>query len=284
MNGAEGIAVIKAIQSVANPVLDAFFVAMSAMGSEEFFVAVIGFLYWNIDKRLGYRLGAVLLSSQALNSYLKDLFHTPRPSPQAVRVLMPEWAAGYAFPSGHAQGATTFWGFLALQIRRAWFFAAAALMIFLVSLSRLYLGVHFPVDLFGGFLLGITVLIVAHKVLTLSDKGLAFDGLPFRLALALGLPLLFLLFSRTEEVAKLIGLLMGISAGYALEGEYIQFQERQSVGMQLLKTFVGLSGMFVLRLALKDLLPPGPFFALVRYLVLGLWATAGAPWLFVKFN
>lgn len=284
MSGAAGIAVIKAIQSIANPFWDAVFVALSAMGTEEFFVAVIGFLFWNVDKRLGFRLGAVLLSSQTLNAYLKDLFHTPRPSPKAVRVLMPEWAGGYAFPSGHAQGATTFWGFLALEIRRAWFFVLAVVMVILVSLSRLYLGVHFPVDLFGGFLIGVTVLIVAHKVLVTTDQGFAFDALPVKLVLALGLPLLFLLFSRSGEIVKLVGLLMGISAGYALEEEYIRFEEKQPVGIQIFKTFVGLSGMFILRLALKDLFPAWPIFGLVRYLIVGLWATAGAPWVFARLS
>lgn len=83
---------------------------------------------------------------------LKFLFHTSRPFdlfPQ-VQSLIPE--TGYAFPSGHA----TFFVALAMSI---YFFHKKAGYVFisfaiLIGLSRIVAGVHFPIDILGGFVLG----------------------------------------------------------------------------------------------------------------------------------
>ena len=62
---------------------------------------------------------------------------------------------GYAFPSGHA----TFFAALAMYIfflnkKAGYVFMISAL---LVGLARIAAGVHFPVDILGGFVLGSTI-------------------------------------------------------------------------------------------------------------------------------
>lgn len=98
---------------------------------------------------------------------------------QAVKLSVhrsrPEYGAAYlhghsySFPSGHAMGATIGYGVLAyvlatywepLRARRALVYAAAALLALAVGLSRVYLGVHYPSDVFGGWAAGSAWLVV----------------------------------------------------------------------------------------------------------------------------
>ncbi|HEV7424610.1 MAG TPA: phosphatase PAP2 family protein [Candidatus Paceibacterota bacterium] len=86
---------------------------------------------------------------------LKLLFHTPRPfdALPGVHPIFPE--SGFSFPSGHA----TFFMALAVSIfffhrKAGYFFMFCAL---LIGIARIIGGVHFPVDILGGFILGALV-------------------------------------------------------------------------------------------------------------------------------
>lgn len=87
-----------------------------------------------------------------LSFILKFLFHTPRPFDifTQVRPLLSE--TGYAFPSGHA----TFFMALAVSIFLTHKKAGYVFMFFalLVGIARIIAGVHFPIDILGGFILG----------------------------------------------------------------------------------------------------------------------------------
>ncbi|MEP6790121.1 MAG: phosphatase PAP2 family protein, partial [Ramlibacter sp.] len=94
-----------------------------------------------------------------LNALLKQIFHRARPHFDDPLLTLPS----YSFPSGHTAGATAFYGFFAVlllsQVRepryRAAIVAGAALMVFLVGLSRLYLGVHYLTDVVGAVVEGL---------------------------------------------------------------------------------------------------------------------------------
>ena len=100
-----------------------------------------------------------------LSYFLKDIIHTARPFVEFSNVhnLIPE--SGYSFPSMHS----TFFMALAVAIYlthkkigyRFMFFAL------LIGLARIITGVHFPVDILGGFILGA---IIAYLVRIIYDK------------------------------------------------------------------------------------------------------------------
>lgn len=128
-------------------------------GNIEFYLLLLPILYWNVNRRLGVRLGVFLLLSIVINNSLKIILHSPRPYWVDTNVHLwtdPEFSFG--LPSGHAQNAVVMWGLLAVYGRRAWGWVAALLLVLLTGISRLYLGVHFPTDVLAGWLVGLLVL------------------------------------------------------------------------------------------------------------------------------
>jgi membrane-associated phospholipid phosphatase len=69
-----------------------------------------------------------------------------------------EQVSGFAFPSGHAEVGPLLWWGLAYYVRPLWLKTTFILIGLLIGLSRIYLGVHYPQDVFVGFLLGLIVL------------------------------------------------------------------------------------------------------------------------------
>lgn len=128
--------------------------AITALGYEEFFVLLLPTLYWCFDQMVGLRLGMVLLLGNMTNAFFKFLFHNARPYWISATVENYTHERSFGLPSGHAQIAASVWGWLAVEVKRKWFTATAILIIFLIGLSRLYLGVHFLSDVLLGWVLG----------------------------------------------------------------------------------------------------------------------------------
>ena len=101
-------------------------------------------------------------TSWVVASLLKTLFHTPRPFIEFSDVLPLVSETGFAFPSGHA----TFFMALATSIYFLHKKAGYRFMIFalLIGIARIIVGVHFPVDILGGFALGALIAYLVKKV------------------------------------------------------------------------------------------------------------------------
>ncbi|HYC32826.1 MAG TPA: phosphatase PAP2 family protein [Gemmatimonadales bacterium] len=121
-------------------------------------IAVVAFL----ARR--WRRGAILvvvtlLGASLLDGGLKLLWGRQRPTAFFEHYPSPE---SFSFPSGHALFATAFFGGLAAllyrRLGRTWLrvavAVAAVLLILLIGFSRIYLGVHYPSDVLGGFAAG----------------------------------------------------------------------------------------------------------------------------------
>ena len=113
-------------------------------------------LWWAFSWKLGVRLFVALVLSVYINTLIKDLVALPRPFVYAdiANLRAP---GEFSFPSGHAQQAAVFFGLLALHFKKRWFTIVAALTIFLIGFSRVYLGAHFPSDVLAGWTLGAAI-------------------------------------------------------------------------------------------------------------------------------
>ena len=141
--------------------------ALSTVGDVRFMILWIPAVAWAVDARLGRRLLLAMTAWGALNSLLKMIFAQPRPYWVATTVEPIASESSFGFPSGHAAFAVCVWGALALAVPRRWVRVLAGVMILGIGTSRVVLGVHWPADVIGGWLLGGLVL----AIVTWADGG-----------------------------------------------------------------------------------------------------------------
>lgn len=132
----------------------------TSLGDEIFYFLFMPFLYWCVDSAMGLRIGAMLMLSNSINSAVKMLFHWPRPFWVNGSVVNYVDESSFGFPSGHSANAASVWGVMAAHIRRKWVWIAVICVVFLIGVSRLVLGVHFLVDVLGGWALGILMAVL----------------------------------------------------------------------------------------------------------------------------
>jgi len=96
-----------------------------------------------------------------INPLMKLVFLAPRPDAIAHLIAI----SSNSFPSGHAAGAMTLYGAIALLFRNRMVGLFCALMILATGLSRVWLGVHWPSDVIGGWIEGLAWLIALSPLL-----------------------------------------------------------------------------------------------------------------------
>ena len=130
----------------------------------------------------------VVLCDQISNNIFKDFFERWRPSRDPSISHLVHTVAGYkggdfGFVSSHATNSFGLAMFSALLIRHWGYGITIFLWAFLNSYSRIYLGVHFPGDIVGGMILGISLaLVVFIAYVRIYPR---FAGVPYRLPLSM---------------------------------------------------------------------------------------------------
>lgn len=277
------IAFYQWIQSGHNPLLDNLFIALSFLGSAPVYIFLLALIFWNLDKRFGFRLAVVFLFSMAFNSWLKLLFNAPRPiGYEGVRSLYLSSATGSSFPSGHSQGAATFYPYLWKRYLQPGWKILGLMMILSIGFSRLYLGVHWPWDVLFGWGLGFLIVWGFERIDT-SLMRLPFP-LFFKLFLSILLPLLALAIYPNGEGYQLCGFVLGFTSGYFLEDRFLDYRERTPFRSSLYKTALGLGTLSVYLLLIRLLTQVWVQITLPGYVLAGLFTSLGAPYLFRRFG
>ncbi len=278
------IQIILSIQSISNSTFDMLFKAITNLGSETFYMLIIPIIYWCFSKKNGFRLALLFSLSAFVNLTLKAFFHLPRPSDPSIKMLYKEAAAGtVGFPSAHSQGTTTFWSYVVSQAKKRFLLYLGVILVTLVSLSRVYLGLHYLHDVIGGILVGLVVTFIFVKIYNIIGKRLMNLSLPVKITISVCLPLLLFALYHTPNSAKVFGLLVGMGVGSTLENRYIGFVERASLKIQFLKGLIGLVVLFIIRVMLKEVFPSVYSYDLLRYTAMGLWIFFFAPFVFSQF-
>ncbi len=282
-----GITLILGLQQL-SPAMDPFFKALTFLGNETFFLISLPWVYWCLCKRTGARLSLLFLVSAYINMVAKLMADMPRPFEYSDAVRQIVAASGGGFPSGHTQGAVVFWGYLAYKFRNTLFRSIAGFLILGIPLSRVYLGVHFPIDIAGGYLLGSILLygfIKSEKYIYDLHQKIGFAGM---LVAAACLPaILAVLVFEDKTAVSAMAALAGMGIGFLLEFRYLGFTPPQN---WRIKAAAFTLGMVVFALAYVGLkigfagLEPAALFRYIRYGLVGLWGGVGAPWLFLKLK
>lgn len=263
---------IHALQAFASPALDALMLAVTNLGSERAYIVFLLVAYLAVDAKIGQRLSVALLVSFYLNFQLKGVFDTPRPYVLEPAVARSDEAIltgpGAGFPSGHAQGGASFWVLAAVYARRGWFWALALAVVVLISLSRMYLGLHLPVDVLGGLLIGLSLVLAAYLAFRRLEK---LDRLPLALVLSLGLlvPLALHLLLPVNDSDLLLGGLAAFLTGPWLVPYRVPSRWWQRALLALLGVVLALSLLTASSLLLSDAVKDHPLGGFLRYLLLG---------------
>jgi membrane-associated phospholipid phosphatase len=281
-----GLSVIVWMQSMRSPIVDAIFWIGSFLGEEEFFFLLFATLFWAIDMRVGLRIGIIFLISVYLNSLAKVLIAHPRPydlDPSVGLGVRP--GLGYGIPSGHAQSAVVIWGGLAAWRRTTAAWIGAIVLAALIGISRVYRGVHFPTDVLGGWLLGAVILFAALNYAQGIAAAIGRWPLAGQLAFAIAGPAVLAAVFPDRGAVTATGALAGAGCGIAIALRHLPLESGRTLWQRGLRLLLGLFILFVLYVGLKMVFPGEArslhlVFRFVRYVLLGLWVTLGAPWLF----
>ena len=258
--------IIQFLQSLQSDGLTSFFKFFTFFGDKEFYIMVLPLFFWLWDKDKAVTLLFILMPSLLLNFWLKEIFQTARP----LGVALIE-QGGFAFPSGHAQGSTTLWLMLALLIRKKWINYLAVIMIILVSLSRLYLGVHYPVDILGGILIALILVFAYDKYLYDNfTELLSAKTAMFKTAVLTIIIIFFTILYPADDAITILAVLWGFSM-ILIYTDVMKSELPQGILWKLLILIVGIVGVLLIWKGLKTILPPMEITRFLRYGLLGAW-------------
>ena len=119
------------------------------------------------NKKIGIKIFINILIIALINQAIKFIIRRERPDYRIIE------QKGYSFPSGHSMGAMGFYGFyiymaykcLDNKKLKAFVIAFLSTIIVSIGITRIYLGVHYPTDVIGGFLVTIAIIIINVKFL-----------------------------------------------------------------------------------------------------------------------
>nr|WP_303244036.1 phosphatase PAP2 family protein [uncultured Cellulosilyticum sp.] len=274
------IQILQYLEQIRTESLTLLMTMITMMAETLFISAIIASLYWCVDKAKSKRLAWMIFCSTGVNGIVKNIIKMPRPF--QVGVVSPirvQTATSYSFPSGHTQAATSFWGSSMLVLKRKPVIWVGCIMIALTALSRMYLGVHWPMDVVGGILFGIASIIVANRLMNEEGEITRWHILGTSIAF-----IIVLIFNVDGDLYKAIASIWGFSVGAFIEQKYIRFNPIQPRRIQIIKVIVGIVGLIIFQVGLKKIFPAGKPFDMIRYAIVMLWALAGAPYCFKKFT
>src|SRR6266571_3795526 len=151
-----------------NAFADAVMVAFTILGAAYVLALLAVPLWWRGHREAAFDFLLLMGITVVVTEALKFAVGRPRPCDALSGV---RWIAGFgcdvefdpSFPSGHASRAFAFATFLAFRYRGR-VGAAAFAFAFLVGVSRIYLGVHWPSDVIAGAVLGVALAVAAERM------------------------------------------------------------------------------------------------------------------------
>jgi membrane-associated phospholipid phosphatase len=299
-----GLDCIRQIQTLAViPGLTIIMRAITHIGSTAVYLFIFPFVYWCVDKKKGLRLLVVLFISLWINLALKFLLNQPRPFFEgydpSVGIIF-EIVGG--FPSGHAQNSLVAfmilasWNFIP-GLSRAAHYCIAAFLCLLIGFTRIYLGVHFPTDVFGGWLLGGLVLTVYFWTGSRIEAWFESHNPRIGLIAAAALALVMNIYRPSEYLLMPSGMILGLGIGCFLCRRYINFNisiKDKSVTEKrltlLVRYVLGVTAMGLIYAATGKVIngfrASGNYhlYVFMSHVLVAIWISAGAPWVFCKLR
>ena len=254
------------LEGIRNPVLNTLMSLITTLGEETVVIVMAVLVFWCVNKKDGYYLIGVGFFGMLINQFLKVIFRIPRPwvldENFTIVESAREQATGYSFPSGHTQNATSLFGSVAMIAKKTWLKITFVVVLLLVAFSRMYLGVHTPLDVGVSLLIGAVLVLGLRPLMNKFGDNNLFMAILFSSMAVLGIVMYVYMvtykfpegtdFTNIESgiynSAKLIGASLALLASYFIEKKYVKFDTKGSILAQIIKVVVG----FLLILAIKS--------------------------------
>ena len=163
-----------------------------------------------------------------------------------------------------------------MTMRKKWITIIASIIIFFVAFSRIYLGVHFILDIIGGFLVGLAVALCFYYLETKIRISLKFYQ---KILFCIFIPLVMLAVLMNDTTIQLCSMLFGLTIGYILENKTVNIQTSVKNKTKISRGIIGLVVVLVAFLLL-GILPS--YLEFIRFILVGLTITFFAPVVFSK--
>lgn len=255
------------LENLRVPVLNEFMLAITYFGDEIAFLVAALVLFWCVDKRKGYYILAVGFIGTMANQFMKLWFRIPRPwvldENFTILEQAREAATGYSFPSGHSQSAVGTFGGIAATTKNKVIRVIAIAIAVLVPFSRMYIGVHTPLDVLVAAAMAVVLIFVLRPVM------LGYEGkyIPWLLGIMTVLAVAFLCFvefysfpadmdahnmaSGIKNAYTLIGALVAFLIVYMVDEKWMHFPVKAIWWAQIIKVAAGLGLVLAVKSGLK---------------------------------
>ncbi|MBE6344440.1 MAG: phosphatase PAP2 family protein [Spirochaetaceae bacterium] len=294
-----GLSIITGIQQIKSPIITLLMEGISFFGDPVFYFFLLMIIYWCVDAKKGFQLGTIIIFSGAFNTAIKQTLKVPRPYQRNPAVFIVE-ETGFSTPSGHSQGSASFYPIVANFFCKGKSLAKIIIQLLvaifvplLIGFSRIYLGVHYPTDVFLGLIIGF---LTATGVLLFWDffaERIASLRLSIKFLLLALLCLLLNHFSQGN--ISLSGLLFGFVGGHLFFIEKKSFDAKTGLLWQkilriLLGSFIVAFFYFIPKFIISFLgldSPENQWYDLIRflrYMLTGAVTSFLVPTMFLKLK
>lgn len=240
--------ILDALSTFANDFFNLLAKVISEAGSSPAVIVFITISYWCINKDRTKKIAFICFSSMSLLNTFKMLFSANRPFQYPGKEYLRKFsstdddgATGSSFPSGHANNSWTLYGEYFYNFKKVWLRIICVIFMILVPLSRLYLGVHFPGDVFVGAILAVAY-IALMEVLYVKVKNFNIVKIiTIGIFTLVGIYILIIGKENLKDFFTAYGLLVGFYFGDLLESKYVNFKHAKSFKLNVLRYVIAIA-------------------------------------------
>ena len=294
------------LEAIRNPVLDTLMLILTEFGNELLFIVAGMLMFWCVDKKQGYFILLTGFFGVYINQFLKITCRIPRPwvldSNFTIVEAAREAASGYSFPSGHTQTAVGCYAGLAVCRKEKWVRIMSAAMALLIPFTRMYLGVHTPLDVAVSIVVALALIFIlwplfnrfgtARKLMYPLMAALTVMGIAFLLYVCLYNfpadidPTNYE--GAVENGYKFLGCALGMWVIYEVDARFIRFETKTAAWWaQILKLGLGFGLLLLVMEGSKPILnlifQGGSIAHTIRYFLTVLFAGVVWPLTFKRF-
>lgn len=274
--------IIEFIQQIRSPFIDEIFKFLNLFDTPIFYLILFPMLWIGYSYRFGAKVFFILMLSAIVNDFIKNIFMLPRPYILDPNVGIIHVLSNYGMPSGAAQTAVILPLLLIDQFKkRKWPIVLGVNYFFWISLSRLYLGVHFLTDIvvgwFIGFLLFLVYLygfpLIEKAIKKHKSKNVLFIALVCLIVLSL-IPILNIRFFA----------FLAVFIGIFYSNKYDVFlKDSKKVKEFFKRSIFAILGVFLITLVISLILKSIPsFIEETSYFFMGLWISFFCSYLYKR--